>query len=257
MLPIPSAPVRCLRGCFFSRAGGFTLIELLVVISIIALLIGLLLPALQAARNSARDLACLSTEKQIGVAFFTYEVDRGTLPLGFTFVPTYTDWSLVLPDDTLSVQTREGFLYCPSTGIKGGRQYSTHPRLMPQTNRVDGYFGAPKLYKPYSTEYITDPSSLFLLTDGALDPANGNAKAAAMSVANHKAYGWHALVRRSWEPWTQVAGTGNNTDTPGNDGFPRFRHGGDTVANFLYVDGHAGPLQKEQVTNRTVYVEKP
>lgn len=54
---------------------GFTLIELLVVISIIALLIAILLPALNGARDAAKRVACLSNVRQINTAFFVYAND--------------------------------------------------------------------------------------------------------------------------------------------------------------------------------------
>ena len=55
---------------------AFTLIELLVVISIIGLLVAILLPALQAARAAARTMSCLSSQRQMAVAFQVYAVDN-------------------------------------------------------------------------------------------------------------------------------------------------------------------------------------
>jgi prepilin-type processing-associated H-X9-DG protein/prepilin-type N-terminal cleavage/methylation domain-containing protein len=129
------------------RRGGFTLIELLVSIGIIAMLVALLLPAVQAAREAARRSQCMNNLKQIGLAIHGYVQAVDTLPPGYVSIwdsidlveigPGWGWGSMILPQleqtplfnsvnfnlaindprNTTAATTRLGIFICPSDNM--------------------------------------------------------------------------------------------------------------------------------------------
>jgi len=86
-----------MSGCPRTRRRGFTLVELILVTAIIGLLTSLLLPAVQAAREAARQMRCRDQLRQLGLAMQNYHATVGVFPSGFIW-PDRTLWSaLVLP----------------------------------------------------------------------------------------------------------------------------------------------------------------
>lgn len=117
------------RPCFTRQPaaanGGFTLIELLVVIAIIAVLIGLLLPAVQKVREAAARMECSNKLKQIGVAVHTFHDNKGRLP------------GVVMPNHVNGANLRPSFF--PETLQQHSDYESFFTQILPYVEQQDVY----------------------------------------------------------------------------------------------------------------------
>jgi prepilin-type N-terminal cleavage/methylation domain-containing protein/prepilin-type processing-associated H-X9-DG protein len=116
---------------------GFTLVELLVVIAIIGILVALLLPAIQAAREAARRSQCVNNAKQAGVAFQNYHDTYRMLPPG-SYSCCYGTWQMAILKFIEEQQLADLYTWLPKDATFHDQNYSydqNHPNA-PTTHNL-------------------------------------------------------------------------------------------------------------------------
>ena len=240
------------------KRDGFTLIELLVVIAIIALLMAILMPALQRVKKQARTVYCLNSLKQLGVAMHAYALDNDD------FIPRALDhevkWILVfipyLGSEYRRIQDyREVDVYqCPSFPRNGVGQYGRSNAEQTVDYVVNAWdMKNPGLSNGNQGNQENEPTKL----------TNIKSPAERVYMADNSAGDWRPVVRNEYEldilskmnyldVWSRTHLPASDRTTRGSNltrRVSRNRHR-TQGCNHLFFDGRADWLHTDENTSR-------
>jgi prepilin-type processing-associated H-X9-DG protein/prepilin-type N-terminal cleavage/methylation domain-containing protein len=222
---------------------AFTLVELLVVISIIGLLAGLAVPAINGGLKSAKAGACLSNLHQIGVATMAYAADNsfklpnagsGTSDMWATQLATFI---------STGTKSKKSIFVCPgcektvveATGNDVAVTYGVHNGLMPKGGTASNISSVVR-----STEVI-------LAGDVCQNP--GNKGWSPFCIEQPSIISSQSGGRGGSTDLTSPISFGTDSDN-GNNPWLRYRHSG--KVNVVMCDGHAEAIKKGSVLNKHV-----
>ncbi|MBP3394494.1 MAG: prepilin-type N-terminal cleavage/methylation domain-containing protein [Lentisphaeria bacterium] len=239
ILKQPDILLRILNNKYEEKYENFTLIELLIVIAIIAILAGMLLPALNKAREKSRAIICTNNQKTIVSAINFYCDDyNGMFPLTPLGYGSLRGWACALgaaqADATARLPSGLNYLpynskvvICPSSHISAPIEY-----------RKYGY-GAPKNYAQHPRNF----------KDGEEKAFNRDQTLYSLLVFTQKVHNASKMLliadslsriqQRSNEPQTQFICFDSNTTLENLNGRPSLRHDG--FCNMGFLDGHVQP----------------